>query len=80
VIARGMTSSGKRIAALIGLALALLLPKHVECGFPGGECARAGALGLQCRRYELEPLGLFLIELIAKQDVGFAYKSGEDCH
>lgn len=74
-----MTASGKQLAALIGIAIAFALPKHVECGYPGGDCGREGAFHRWCRSYELEPLGFWVIELIAKQDVGFAYSSGEDC-
>jgi hypothetical protein len=74
-----MTASGKRLAALIGVVIAFGLPKHVECGYPGGSCARLGSFHRWCRTYELEPLGFWVIELIAKQDVGFAYASGEDC-
>jgi hypothetical protein len=76
VIARGMTASGKRIAALIGIALALLLPIRARCGYPGSWCEHATA---RCTPSELEPLGFYLIELIAKQDVGFAYSSDTDC-
>lgn len=77
---RGLSSSGKRWAALFGIVLAFSLPKKVECGFPGGECARPGRWQRDvCRSYELEPFGLYLIELWAKRDVGFAYTSGETC-
>lgn len=79
MIARGMTSRGKQIAALIGMSLMLFLPKNVECGYPGGQCTRDGPLRMVCRSWELEPLGFYLIELIAERDIGFAYSSGEDC-
>ncbi len=77
--APGMTSRGKRIAFLIAIIIAFLLPKHVECGFPDGRCGREGVFHQVCKSYELEPLGVYLLEVVAKQDVGFAYKSGEDC-
>ncbi len=77
---RGMTSNGKRWAALFGLLLALALPKHVECGYPGGECHVWGpGKKTVCQRYEREPLGFYLIELVAKRNIGFAYSAGQDC-
>ena len=76
-----MTSSGRRWAAVIGVVLALALPKHVECGYPAaaGACARADARGALCSSYEVEPWGFYLLELVARRDVGFAYSSGDDC-
>lgn len=76
----GLSSRGKQIAALIALFLMLFLPKRVECGYPGGRCTREGPFRLQCKAYELEPLGFYLIELLVERDVGFAYSTGEDCH
>ena len=75
-----MSSSGRRWAGIIGMLVALSLPKHVDCGFPGNECAHLGGLRLQCRDYEVEPFGFFLLESVFKRDIGFAYTSGEDCH
>lgn len=82
MIARGMTSRGKQVAALCGLALVLFLPKHVDCSYPGDtSCTRiTGSFHLRCRAYEVEPLGFYLIELLADRDVGFAYTRGESCH
>ena len=74
-----MSSSGRRIAGLIAIAVVVLLPKHVECGYPGTSCRRAGPYRSVCTAYELEPLGFYLIELLAGRDVGFAYSSGDDC-
>jgi hypothetical protein len=71
-----MTSSGRRWAFLIGVVIAFMLPKRVECGYPGAQCIRNPG----CSVYELEPLGFYLIEYVAGRDVGFAYSSGEDCH
>lgn len=79
---RGMTSDGKRWAALFGILLALSLPKHVLCGYPGAECHVWGPEAKKksvCQRYEREPLGFYLIELVAHRDVGFAYSSGQEC-
>lgn len=75
----GMTSRGKQLAALFALVVLFFLPKHVECGYPGGQCGRMGVFKQVCKSWELEPLGLFLLEKLVDDDVGFAYKSGEDC-
>ena len=74
-----MTSSGRRWAFFIGVFIALALPKRVDCGYPGGDCKTIGE-GRTCAPYEVEPLGFYLIELVAGRDVGFAYSSGDDCH
>jgi hypothetical protein len=75
----GMTSRGKRIAALCALVVVALLPKHVECGYPGGECSHLGMFKQVCTYWEVEPLGVFLVEKLVDRNVGFAYKRGEDC-
>ncbi len=78
--APGLTSRGKMIAGVIALIIAFLLPKHVECGYPAGTCGRMGMFKQVCKSYELEPLGFFLLERLFDKDIGFAYRSGEDCH
>lgn len=78
---RGLSSSGKRWVSLIAVCVALALPKHVRCGFPAGDaCSVIGPTGRSCETYELEPLGFFLVELVAGDNVGFAYERGVDCH
>ena len=78
--APGLTSRGKRITALIAVIIAFLLPKDVECGYPGGECGRIGMFRQVCKDHDLEPLGFYLIEKLVDRDVGFAYRSREECH
>ena len=76
-----MTSSGRRIAFFLGLAIAFALPKRIECGHPGATCAHPGTRpGQICSDYEVEPWGFYLLESLLGRDVGFAYSSGEDCH
>lgn len=79
MIARGMSSSGKRLAAGFALVCLLFLPKRVECGWPGAECARPAPFRQVCRMHELEPLGFYLLELVARRDVGFAYSAADKC-
>ena len=64
-----MTSSGRRIAFLIAIALVLFLPKRVELGRHD-----------YCVRYKLEPLAIYGIEQITGTDLGIAYTRGDDCH
>lgn len=71
-----MTSSGRRIAFLLGVIVAFALPKRVDCGYPGNDCRH----GQACGSYEVEPWGFYLIEYVAGRNVGFAYSSGDDCH
>jgi hypothetical protein len=78
--APGLSSRGKRITAFIAVIIAFLLPKDVECGYPGGECGRIGIFRQVCKDHELEPLGFYLIEKLLERNVGFAYRSGEECH
>jgi hypothetical protein len=75
-----MSSSGKLWAALFGLLLAMALPKHVPCAYPGApDCQTQGRWRMMCTAYEVEPFGFYLLELAFKRDLGFAYSSGEDC-
>lgn len=74
-----MSTRGTRIAFALAVVIACLLPKRVDCGYPGATCGHAGRWRTTCTDYEIEPLGFYVIELIAKRDVGFAYSSGDDC-
>lgn len=66
---------------MLGVVIAFAIPRKVDCGFPGGECRRAGHYAHEsCVDYEVEPWGFYLIEYVAGRDIGFAYSTGEDCH
>jgi hypothetical protein len=73
-----MTSSGRRLAFLVAVLIAFALPKRVECGFPGRECAHLVGRE-QCTAYEIEPWVFYGLEQLFSRDVGFAYSSGEEC-
>jgi hypothetical protein len=68
-----MTSSGRRWAALFGIALAFALPKRVERGTHRNDRHEL------CTASEIEPFGFYLIERAVGREVGFAYSTSEDC-
>ena len=74
-----MSTRGTQLAFAFAIAVAFLLPKRVECGYPGATCGRAGRWRTTCTGFEIEPLGFYLIELVAHRDVGFAYSTGDEC-
>jgi hypothetical protein len=74
-----MSTRGTRIAFVFAIAVACLLPKRVECSYPGATCGRAGRWRTTCTDFEIEPLAFYLVELAARRDLGFAYSRGEDC-
>ncbi|MGE0549095.1 MAG: hypothetical protein AB7O24_14395 [Kofleriaceae bacterium] len=78
--APGMTSRGKQVAFIFACIAVFLLPKRVDCGFPGGRCGRYSRdRTMFCTTRDLEPLGFFLIEQVAERNVGFAYAREETC-
>ena len=74
-----MTSNGRRIAFLIGIVVAFMLPKKVECGFNGASGCGTIIEGRRCTPYEVAPWGFYLIEFFVNGNVGFRYSSGTDC-
>jgi len=84
-----MSTRGTHVAVAIAVIIAFLLPKRVECGYPDAAdatngptsraCRHAGRGQAVCTDFEVEPLGLYLIELVVRRNVGFAYSSGDDC-
>jgi hypothetical protein len=73
-----MTSNGRRLAFFIGVIVAFMLPKQIECGYPGGTCERI-VDRRACHSYELEPWGFYLLESVFHRDIGFAYSTSDDC-
>ena len=78
-IARGMTPRGKQIAAFFGIALAMSLPKKVPCETPGRVCSVIGRDGRPCRPTDMEPFGVYLLELATGRDLPVAYSTEVDC-
>ena len=74
-----MTTRGTQVAALIGILVVLLLPKRVDCGYPGATCSHPGRWRTICTSYEIEPMAFYWIELYAHRNIGFAYTTGDDC-
>ena len=68
------------IAIAVVLAIGLLaLPVKQRCGAPGYTCATGlDAQGYIHYYYEVEPLGIYLIESVTGSNIRLYYKSGED--
>jgi hypothetical protein len=75
-----MTSRGTRISFVIAILLVCLLPKRTECSYPGASCGHAGRGRTTCTDFDIEPLGFYLIEVVAERNIGFAYTHDEECH
>jgi hypothetical protein len=74
-----MTTRGTRIAAVLGILLVLLLPKRVDCGYPGATCGHLSRWRTICTSYEVEPVAFYWIELVVHRNIGFAYAADDDC-
>jgi hypothetical protein len=74
----------KRVLVVVGIAVVLViavlaLPTKQRCGAPDYTCATApDAQGNVHYYYEVEPLGVYLLEIITGSNVRFYYRSGEE--
>jgi hypothetical protein len=74
----------RRVPLVIGIAIAvalafLAIPAKVRCGAPGLACATAvDAHGNIHYYYEVEPLGVYLLETVSGSNIRLYYRSGED--
>jgi hypothetical protein len=74
----------KRAPLIAGIAVVLVIavlamPVKVRCGAPGYSCATAlDAQGNVHYYYEVEPLGVYLLEIITGSNIRFFYKSGDE--
>jgi hypothetical protein len=73
-----------KASLVVGIAVALVLvvlavPVKQRCGAPGYTCATAlDAHGYVHYYYEVEPVGVYLAEVITGSDIAIFYASGED--
>jgi hypothetical protein len=74
-----------RVPLVVGIAVVLVIavlavPVRVRCGAPGYSCATAlDAQGnIHYYYYEIEPLGVYLLEIITGSNIRFFYRSGEE--
>jgi len=77
-------SASKSAPLIVGIAVLLVLavlaiPIKARCGAPGYSCASAvDAQGNVHYYYEVEPIGVFLAEIITGTNIRVYYSSGED--
>ena len=75
-----MKNKKKRIILLIVL-LILAIPLRVQCGHLFYGCATApDASGYYYTYYEVEPLGITLVETVIQTNLRIYYWSGEQAH
>jgi hypothetical protein len=73
-----------RVPAVVGLVVVLILavlatPIKQRCGAPGLSCASAlDERGNVHYYYEVEPLGVYLAELVTGSNIRLYYASGDD--
>ena len=73
-----------KIPVLVGIAVVLVIavlaiPVKQRCGVPGYSCATAvDARGNVHYYYEVEPLGVYLAEIITGSNIRLYYTSGEE--
>lgn len=65
------------IAAVLVFGV-LAMPVKQRCGAPGYSCATALDGGGNVHYYEIEPLGVYLAEVVTGSNITFCYSSGED--
>jgi hypothetical protein len=78
------TQALNKIPVLVGIAVVLVIavlaiPVEQRCGAPGYSCATAvDARGNVHYYYEVEPLGVYLAEIITGSNIRLYYTSGEE--
>jgi hypothetical protein len=78
------THALNKIPVLVGIAVVLVIavlaiPVEQRCGAPGYSCATAvDARGNVHYYYEVEPLGVYLAEIITGSNIRLYYTSGEE--
>ncbi len=65
--------------AVVALLAVLALPVKQQCGAPGYSCASTvDTDGNVHSYYEIEPVGVYLAEIVTGANIALFYKSGED--
>lgn len=65
--------------AVVLVTAALAMPIKQRCGTPGRTCAATlDAHGYAHYYYEIEPLGVFIVESIFGTNIRMSYTSGEE--
>lgn len=73
-------SKGKKLALICAVAF-LLLPVRMQCGHLFYGCATApDGSGTYYTSYEVEPLGITLVETLIGVNLRIYYWRGEDAH
>jgi hypothetical protein len=78
------THASNKIPVVVGIVVMLLIgvlaiPVKQRCGAPGYSCATAlDAQGYVHYYYEVEPLGVYLAEIITVSNIRLYYTSGEE--
>jgi hypothetical protein len=78
------THALNKIPVVVGIVVVLLIaalaiPVKQRCGAPGYSCATAlDAQGYVHYYYEVEPLGVYLAEIITGSSIRLYYTSGEE--
>ncbi len=69
-----------RLVIVIVLTGVFLIPAKVTCGVPGNSCAVPPMTldGSPSYYYEIQPVGVSLIEMMTKQNTGIQYSSGTE--
>ncbi len=73
-----------KVHAVVGIVTVLVIavlaiPIKARCGAPGLSCASAlDTHGYVHYYYEVEPLGVFLAEIVTGSNIRIFYQSGED--
>jgi hypothetical protein len=77
-------AAGLRVPLIIGIAVVVLfavlaIPTKQRCGAPGLSCASAvDTQGNIHYYYEVEPLGVYVAEMVTGRNIAIFYTSGED--
>ena len=73
------TARGMQVTLLIIAILFAILPKRIECHYPGEVCKITSGRDI-CTTYDSEPMLFYGLESIFHRNIGFAYSTETECH